>query len=115
MDKIDEHSSSTGYHHGIVLGSKRPEIKYLSSPPALFSGKLEPRTASSAPLVVNVIELLCGNPRVDRAVSDLGYMPAFKDTLTARQMEAVLEYIKSHWSPQSRDFQWQMTVQSGVK
>jgi hypothetical protein len=30
-------------------------------------------------------------------------------------MEAVLEYIKSHWSPQSRDFQWQMTVQSEVK
>jgi mono/diheme cytochrome c family protein len=42
-------------------------------------------------------------------------MPAFKDTLTSRQMEAVLEYIKSHWSPQSRDFQWQMTVQSEVK
>jgi mono/diheme cytochrome c family protein len=38
-------------------------------------------------------------------------MPAYKDTLTPRQMEAVLEYIKSRWSPQSREFQWQMTVQ----
>lgn len=38
-------------------------------------------------------------------------MPAFKDTLTPRQIEAVLEYIKSRWSPQSRAFQWQMTVQ----
>lgn len=42
-------------------------------------------------------------------------MPAFKDQLTARQMEAVLEYIKSRWSPQSRAWQWQMTVQERIK
>lgn len=39
-------------------------------------------------------------------------MPAFKDKLTPRQIEAVLEYIKSRWSPQHRAYQWQMTVQS---
>lgn len=38
-------------------------------------------------------------------------MPAFKDTLNPQQTEAVLEYIKSRWSPQSRAYQWQMTVQ----
>lgn len=38
-------------------------------------------------------------------------MPAFKDKLTPHQMEAVLEYIKSRWSPQSRAWQWQMTMQ----
>jgi mono/diheme cytochrome c family protein len=42
-------------------------------------------------------------------------MPAFKDTLTPRQIEAVLEYIKSRWSPQSRAFQWQMTVQDAAE
>lgn len=38
-------------------------------------------------------------------------MPAFKDQLTPRHMEAVLEYIKSHWASQHREYQWQMTVQ----
>jgi mono/diheme cytochrome c family protein len=38
-------------------------------------------------------------------------MPAFKDQLTRPQMEAVLEYIKSRWSQQHREYQWQMTVQ----
>lgn len=42
-------------------------------------------------------------------------MPAFKDKLTPRQIEAVLEYIKSHWSQQHREYQWQMTVQSEGK
>lgn len=39
-------------------------------------------------------------------------MPAFKDQLSQRQMEAVLEYIKSRWSLQQRTYQWQMTVQT---
>ncbi len=42
-------------------------------------------------------------------------MPAFKDQLNERQIEAVLEYIKSRWSPQSRAFQWQMTVQDAAE
>lgn len=38
-------------------------------------------------------------------------MPAFGHVLTERQIDAVLEYIKSHWSPASREYQWRMTMQ----
>jgi mono/diheme cytochrome c family protein len=39
-------------------------------------------------------------------------MPAFGDTLTAREVESVLELIKSRWSPDMREYQWRMTVES---
>lgn len=42
-------------------------------------------------------------------------MPAFKDKLNSRQIDAVLEYIKSRWSSQSREYQWMMTVQDAAE
>jgi mono/diheme cytochrome c family protein len=40
-------------------------------------------------------------------------MPGFGDVLTERQTDAVLEFIKSRWSAQSREYQWHMTHQHG--
>ncbi len=39
-------------------------------------------------------------------------MPAFRQQLSEEEMLAVLEYIKTWWGPQERDFQWQVTWQS---
>jgi mono/diheme cytochrome c family protein len=38
-------------------------------------------------------------------------MPAFGDTLSARDVDAVLAFIKSRWSPPMRAYQWRMTVE----
>lgn len=38
-------------------------------------------------------------------------MPAFGEVLDERQTDAVLEFIKSRWSTQSREYQWLMTHQ----
>jgi mono/diheme cytochrome c family protein len=40
-----------------------------------------------------------------------GDMPAFKDVLSGREVVAVLEFIKSRWSPDKREYQWRMTVE----
>jgi len=37
-------------------------------------------------------------------------MPAFKNSLTEAQMVAILEFIKSTWSREAREFQWWMTA-----
>jgi mono/diheme cytochrome c family protein len=37
-------------------------------------------------------------------------MPAFQDQLTQGEMVAILEYIKSHWGNEERQFQWWITV-----
>lgn len=37
-------------------------------------------------------------------------MPAFKGTLTEAQMVAILEFIKSAWGREEREFQWWMTA-----
>ena len=37
-------------------------------------------------------------------------MPAFKDKLTADEMSAILEFFKSRWGKDEREFQWWMTV-----
>lgn len=37
-------------------------------------------------------------------------MPAFNDTLTPQQIEAVLAYIKSQWDQDAREFQWWVTT-----
>ena len=39
-----------------------------------------------------------------------GVMPGFANTLTPDQMAAILDYIKSHWRRDSREYQWWMTV-----
>ncbi len=39
-----------------------------------------------------------------------GVMPGFASTLTPDQMAAILDYIKSHWNRDSREYQWWMTV-----
>ncbi len=37
-------------------------------------------------------------------------MPAFKDQLTSEQVAAVLEFIKSRWGRDEREYQWWMTA-----
>lgn len=39
------------------------------------------------------------------------HMPAFKDKLTDAEINAVLDYLKSGWSPIKRAYQWRMTSQ----
>ena len=43
----------------------------------------------------------------DPEISD---MPAFKDDLDQQEMHAVLEFIKSSWGPEEREFQWWVTA-----
>lgn len=38
-----------------------------------------------------------------------GVMPGFGDQLTQEDMHAILEYLKSHWSRKSREYQWWIT------
>ncbi|MBI2333057.1 MAG: hypothetical protein HYU84_13025 [Chloroflexi bacterium] len=37
-------------------------------------------------------------------------MPAFKEKLTENEMIAILEFIKSKWGREEREFQWWITV-----
>jgi mono/diheme cytochrome c family protein len=37
-------------------------------------------------------------------------MPAFKDQLSEAQVVAILEFFKSRWGQEEREFQWWMTV-----
>lgn len=37
-------------------------------------------------------------------------MPAFKDKLTEDQMRLILDFIKSKWDKDKREFQWWMTA-----
>ena len=37
-------------------------------------------------------------------------MPAFRDTLTTDEIFAVLEFIKSHWGKDEREYQWWITA-----
>lgn len=39
-----------------------------------------------------------------------GVMPGFGTTLTDDQMTAILDFIKSHWSREHREYQWWITV-----
>ena len=44
---------------------------------------------------------------------DLAYnskMPGFKDKLTEAEMIAILEFFKSNWKREEREFQWWITV-----
>ena len=38
-------------------------------------------------------------------------MPAFRDQLTGRDAVAIVSYVKSTWSTENRQFQWEMTIQ----
>jgi len=40
-------------------------------------------------------------------------MPAFHQSLTPDEMRSTLEFIKSKWSADAREFQWWITVTSG--
>jgi mono/diheme cytochrome c family protein len=37
-------------------------------------------------------------------------MPGFKDQLTEMEIKAVLDYIKSYWGQEEREYQWWMTA-----
>jgi S-disulfanyl-L-cysteine oxidoreductase SoxD len=41
-------------------------------------------------------------------------MPAYEGILTEGEMSAVLDYIKSTWSDELRQIQWQQTLQTGT-
>jgi mono/diheme cytochrome c family protein len=38
-----------------------------------------------------------------------GVMPGFAEQLSPDEMEAILEFLKSHWSRKSREYQWWLT------
>ena len=38
-----------------------------------------------------------------------GVMPGFGDQLTPEEMRAILEFLKSHWKRESREYQWWIT------
>ncbi|GAB4577284.1 MAG: hypothetical protein Fur0022_00150 [Anaerolineales bacterium] len=38
-----------------------------------------------------------------------GVMPGFSDQLTSEEMHAILEFMKSRWSRESREYQWWIT------
>jgi mono/diheme cytochrome c family protein len=40
-------------------------------------------------------------------------MPAFQEKLTPDEMRSILEFIKSKWGRDAREFQWWITVTSG--
>ena len=40
-------------------------------------------------------------------------MPAFHEELTPDEMRSILEFIKSKWGKDAREFQWWITVTSG--
>ncbi len=40
-------------------------------------------------------------------------MPAFHEKLTLDEMRSILEFIKSKWGKDAREFQWWITVTSG--
>lgn len=40
-------------------------------------------------------------------------MPAFRGKLTPIQVDGVLDYFKSKWSKENREYQWRMTVSGG--
>lgn len=42
-------------------------------------------------------------------------MPAFQDKLTEAEMAAILDFIKSHWGKDEREFQWWMTAMGNDK
>jgi mono/diheme cytochrome c family protein len=37
-------------------------------------------------------------------------MPAFKDKLSLEEIRAIIEFLKSHWGPEEREFQWWITT-----
>lgn len=51
-----------------------------------------------------------------RDIPDLGVtsgMPAFGETLSPAQIVAVIDYLRTLWGPQERDFQAEVTANSG--
>ena len=41
---------------------------------------------------------------------EISAMPAFKETLNKQEMLATIEFIKSSWGPEEREFQWWITA-----
>ena len=46
----------------------------------------------------------------DRNAVETG-MPAFRDQLSGRDAVAIVSYLKSTWSQDNREYQWEMTIQ----
>jgi mono/diheme cytochrome c family protein len=56
-------------------------------------------------LLLDIIEN-GGNPALN------SQMPGFRDSLDARERQAVLEFIKSRWEREERQYQWWITLTS---
>jgi len=39
-------------------------------------------------------------------------MPAFKDKLSPAEIRSIIEFLKNHWGPEEREFQWWITATS---
>jgi mono/diheme cytochrome c family protein len=61
-------------------------------------------------LLVESIEL--GGQRFSASIGGTSPMPAFGQTLTDKEISAVLAFIKSSWPDDIRRIQWEMTVRS---
>lgn len=61
-------------------------------------------------LLLETIRL--GGARLPAEVGGTSAMPAFAETLSQAEIDAVLAYIKSTWPEDIRQIQWQVTVQS---
>jgi mono/diheme cytochrome c family protein len=52
-----------------------------------------------------------GGARLPANIGGSSNMPAFRDTLTEKEITAVLTYIKSTWHEDIRGVQWEQTIQ----
>lgn len=53
-----------------------------------------------------------GGARLPADIGGTSAMPAYDDILSDEEMGAVLDYIKSHWPVEIRQFQWEVTRQT---
>jgi mono/diheme cytochrome c family protein len=59
---------------------------------------------------VLVESILLGGARLPEDIGSFSEMPAFDDTLTDKEIWAVLTYIKSAWPEDLRRVQWEQTI-----
>jgi len=44
-----------------------------------------------------------------------GVMPGFSNNLTTDQIQMILDFIKSQWGREEREYQWWISVTSGTQ
>ena len=53
-----------------------------------------------------------GGSRLPEDIGGISHMPGYHSTLTEREIVAVLDYIKSKWPEEQRQYQWDITRQT---